>query len=158
MKKRRNHVLMFLAFYLIRACHVSVAASGVFVYVDFFNFLFNDIGPERSGEAKTHVQNYCPKKVGLPTLCGPQNCQTLALVIRFWFKLLMEIAYLAIRWQSWQTFLKVKKLANVPPSNRGSSDQTHKQAGGTRFHFNLAENAFPYPTKHLLVWWCKNLM
>ena len=26
----------------------------------------------------------------------------------------MQIAYLAIRWQSWQTSLKTKKLTNIP--------------------------------------------
>ena len=27
----------------------------------------------------------------------------------------MEIAYLAIRWQSWQTWLKAEKLTNIYP-------------------------------------------
>ena len=27
----------------------------------------------------------------------------------------VEIAYLAIRWQSWQTWFKTKKLTNIPP-------------------------------------------
>ena len=33
----------------------------------------------------------------------------------FWYKISMESAYLAIRWQSWQTWLKTKKLTNIPP-------------------------------------------
>ena len=32
----------------------------------------------------------------------------------FLYKLSMEIENLAIRWQSWQTCLKAKKLANIP--------------------------------------------
>ena len=31
----------------------------------------------------------------------------------------MEIAYLAIRWQSWQTWFKTEKLTNIPPPSRG---------------------------------------
>ena len=63
--------------------------------------------------SKKHV----PQRVCWPTLCGPPNWQTYPLVMYFRFKLSMEIAYLAIRLQSWHPFLKAKKLANIPPSN-----------------------------------------
>ena len=33
----------------------------------------------------------------------------------------MEIAYLAIRWQSWQTWFKTEKLTNIPPPAVGGS-------------------------------------
>ena len=45
--------------------------------------------------------------------CGPQNWQTFALVIYFWYKLVMEIAL------CWQTSPPRSKLTNVPPSNLG---------------------------------------
>ena len=38
----------------------------------------------------------------------------------FRYKLSMQIEYLAIRWQSWQTWFKAKQLTNILPSNRGA--------------------------------------
>ena len=50
----------------------------------------------------------------MPTLCGRKSWQTLLLFMCFRYKLLMEIAYLAI---CWQTSPAGPKLANIPPSN-----------------------------------------
>ena len=63
----------------------------------------------------------------------------------------MEIAHLAIRWQSLQTFLKTKKLANIPPSKvggfincslkelKGIGTQTHSEIN------NSTLRTLPYP-------------
>ena len=73
-----------------------------------------------SGEVR-RGQNWCAKetetcfskKVCLSTWCGSQNSQTYPLVMYCWHKLSIGIAYLAIRWQSWQAWFKTKKLTNI---------------------------------------------
>ena len=81
------------------------------------------IAQKLSGEAKTDVQKKLKKcfskKVCLSTLCGPKNSQTYPLVMYFWNKLSKEILYLAIPWQSSQTWSKTEKLTNIPPPSRG---------------------------------------
>ena len=36
----------------------------------------------------------------------------------------MEIAYFAIRWQSWQAWFKAKKLSNIPPPLKSGGQNT----------------------------------
>ena len=45
----------------------------------------------------------------------------------------MEIVYLAIRWQSWQTWLKTEKSANIPPQPWGGVGVVWVRVGAKMF-------------------------
>ena len=110
---------VFGRFSKLIALSVSAVACAWFFAIDSAIFYLKSC-PERSGETKTDVQkkleNKFSKKVCLSTLCGPQNSQTYPLVMYSWYKISKEIGYLAIPWQSWQTWFKPEKLTNIPPT------------------------------------------
>ena len=83
--------------------------------------------------------NILVKKVRVPTLCGPKNCPTFPRFMYVWYKLLMEIVYLAI---CWQASPPGPKLTNVPRLNCCSSIESHYWAAqaGT----NSLLTAYPF--------------
>ena len=56
----------------------------------------------------------------------PQQMANVRPYYVFLYNILMEIAYVLICWQSWQTFLNAKKLANIPPPLKSGGIQMSK--------------------------------
>ena len=121
-KSSKSNLLFFGRFSQLTAFSVSAVASGWFfaVAVQFFNSKAVRRGLGRPKlMCKQNILKCFSKKIYLSTLCGPQISQTYPLLVCFRYKLLMESAYSAIRWQSWQTWFKTENLTNIPPPGRG---------------------------------------
>ena len=80
-----------------------------------------------------------------------QNLANLPPCYVVWYKLSMEITHLAIRWQSWQTWFKTKKLTNIPPQPWGGYFWTNKSYFS---HPDLLFWFFGIWWKSLKCFWC----